>query len=87
MSGLAENYENRGLHYPEELPDHLGIILAAIDHLDEAVQGDLLIHCFRRGLEKMLLELEREANPYSLAVSALERLVAIWLSQLEVCGD
>ncbi|HMA91932.1 MAG TPA: molecular chaperone TorD family protein [Polyangiaceae bacterium] len=87
MTGLAEQYEARGLHPPDELPDHLGIVLGAIDHLDEVVQRDLLVHCFRKGLERMLAELERQSNPYSRAVSALDRLVRIWISQLEVTRD
>lgn len=87
MAGLAEQYKAKGLHCPEDLPDHLGIVLGAINHLNDDVQHDLLVHCFRKGLEKMLAELERQSNPYSLAVSALEELVTTWIAHLEVPRD
>lgn len=87
MAGLAEEYRTQGLQSSEELPDHLGIVLGAINHLSEDTQRDLLVHCVRKGLEKMLAELERQANPYALAVSALDRLVTAWITDLEVARD
>lgn len=87
MTGLAELYAAKGLHGQRELPDHLGVVLAALDHLDGPERIDLLKYCMRVSLEKMKAELTRQENPYALAIEALERLVVDWISMAEVPHD
>lgn len=87
MTGLVELYAAKGIPSDGELPDHLGVVLGAIEKLDPPEQRDLLIHCLKVGLEKMQAELLRQDNPYVYAILALQQLVATWTLKAEVTRD
>lgn len=87
MTGLAEQYAAKGIVSNGELPDHLGIVLDALEQLEPPEQRDLLTYCLKAGLEKMHVELLRQENPFVLAIQALERLVATWTLNAEVTCD
>lgn len=87
MTGLAELYAAKAIASDGELPDHVGVLLGALERLDPLDQQELLTHCLKTGLEKMRAELARQDNPYALAILALEQLVAAWISNTEVTSD
>ncbi len=87
MTGLAEQYAAKGVPSNGELPDHLGVVLGALELLDPPEQRDLLTYCLKSGLEKMQVELLRQENPFVLAMQALEGLVDTWTLNAEVTCD
>jgi len=72
MTGLAETYTNLGIHYERELPDHLSIVLSALNRLPADLFRDLVALCLTPALERMKTELQRQNNPYLHAISAVE---------------
>jgi nitrate reductase delta subunit len=84
MTGLREAYVSCCLRFDDELPDHLAIVLSALDHLDAAIQHDLIVLCLQTALPKMQTELERQRNPYAHAVASLRICVDTWKSHKEV---
>jgi nitrate reductase assembly molybdenum cofactor insertion protein NarJ len=70
-----------------ELPDHLGVVLEALEHLAPDEREDLVRYCLAASIEKMRTELQRQANPYASAMSALERIVSRWCTNKEVPRD
>jgi nitrate reductase delta subunit len=85
MTGLRECYAATGVPCEHELPDHLAIVLQALEHLAFDVRHDLLQLCLVRALTKMRAELARQANPYVHAIGGLEYCAAAWAAEPEVC--
>ncbi len=77
MTGLMEAYSNVGISCNGELPDHIAVVLAALDVLDDELRHDLVSFCLVPALDKMEAELRRLDNPYLHAVLALK----CWFTQ------
>jgi nitrate reductase molybdenum cofactor assembly chaperone len=83
MTGLRESYQSKGFDCAPELPDHIAVVLSALERLDDEVRRDLLALCFKVALSKMRTELERQDNPFAHAVAGLEHCVEHWLNDAE----
>ncbi len=79
MTGLMEAYTKAGVSCHGELPDHLCVVLRALESLDTELQVDLLSFCIGPALTKMEAELGRQDNPYRHAILAVQA----WLTQLQ----
>jgi len=78
MTGLAELYASRGVPPSQELPDHIGVVLSALESLDPMDQWEVVTHCLVGCLDKMQRELSRQSNPYAHAFAAVEELIDRW---------
>jgi nitrate reductase delta subunit len=87
MAGLAELYVSKGIETNHELPDHIGVVLRALEALDPTDQEEIVTHCLKACLEKMQIELQRQNNPYVYALAAVAKLSESWGKSPEVSHD
>ncbi len=72
MAGLKRQYLSRDFSAGQELPDHLAVILRFLTKPSGDNENHELIHeCLIPALEKMLMGLREEDNPYRGVLQAL----------------
>jgi nitrate reductase molybdenum cofactor assembly chaperone len=72
MVGLHEAYERIGHETHGELPDHLGVVLDALDRLTAEEAIDLHRFALAPALLKMRTALEKTGNPYRYLIKSIE---------------
>lgn len=75
MVGLAEEYSSCGFRPEGELPDHLAVVMQALQHVPEQPQRELASLCLEPALVSMIKQLESTGNPFGHLLRAAAVLV------------
>lgn len=75
MIGLAEEYARCGYAPDGELPDHLAVVLQALERLPAEPRRELVDLCLAPAVTSMLKMLESTGNPYGHLVRAVSLLM------------
>ena len=75
MVGLAEEYASCGFQPEGELPDHVAVVMQALQHLPEQARRELASLCLEPALASMSKQLESTGNPFGHLIRAASLLL------------
>jgi nitrate reductase molybdenum cofactor assembly chaperone len=75
MAALAKEYEDAGVSCDRELPDHLAVVLGALDKIRPELRADLIALGLYPTLLSMQKQLEAAGNPYQYLAAGAAVLV------------